>query len=123
MALLITKIINEITSDGHVFRVELDLRPEGKSGEVVNSLDSCEIYYQSWGRTWERQALMKARVSAGSEKLGAKFIELMEPFIYKRNLEFSVVKEIISMKSKINQNLVKKLLSLFLFSSIRTKLL
>ena len=108
LALLITKIINEITSDGHVFRVDLDLRPEGKSGEVVNSLDSCEIYYQSWGRTWERQALMKARVSAGSEKLGAKFIELMEPFIYKRNLEFSVVKEIISMKSKINQNLVKK---------------
>ena len=86
LALLITKLINEITSEGSIFRVDLDLRPEGKSGEVVNSLTSCEIYYQSWGQTWERQALIKARVSAGSESLGASFIKLVEPFVYRQNL-------------------------------------
>ena len=70
LALEISKSLNDITSEGNVFRVDLELRPEGKSGEIVNSLVSCEVYYESWGRTWERQALIKARVSAGSEKLG-----------------------------------------------------
>ena len=69
LAVLLTKTIHEITSNGSVFRVDLDLRPEGTSGEIVNSLVSLETYYQSWGRLWERQALMKARVSAGSESL------------------------------------------------------
>ncbi|KMP11791.1 hypothetical protein UR09_02515 [Candidatus Nitromaritima sp. SCGC AAA799-A02] len=105
LALLITRTINEITPEGNVFRVDLDLRPEGKSGEIVNSLASCEIYYQSWGRTWERQALMKARVSAGSEALGEEFFSLLEPFIYRRSLDFSAVEEIRAMKKKINQSL------------------
>ncbi|MEE9258343.1 MAG: hypothetical protein V3U37_02270, partial [Nitrospinaceae bacterium] len=61
----ITQTLHEITPDGNVFRVDLDLRPEGRSGELVKSLTSCETYYESWGRTWERQALIKARVSAG----------------------------------------------------------
>lgn len=108
LALLITKTINEITSQGNVFRVDLELRPEGKSGEIVNSLASCEIYYQSWGRTWERQALMKARVSAGSEALGEEFFKLMEPFIYRRSLDFPAVEEIKGMKEKINQSLKRK---------------
>ena len=70
LARQITKYINEITSEGNVFRVDLDLRPDGPSGEIASSLASCETYYQSWGRTWERQAMIKARVSAGSESLG-----------------------------------------------------
>lgn len=108
LAILLTKTINEITSEGSVFRVDLDLRPDGKSGEIINSLASYEIYYQSWGRTWERQALMKARISAGSEALGKIFLNLMDPFIYKRSLDFSVVQEIVTMKDQINQNLQKK---------------
>ena len=108
LALLITKTINEITSHGNVFRVDLELRPEGKSGEIVNSLASCEIYYQSWGRTWERQALMKARVCAGSEALGEEFFKLMEPFIYRRSVDFAAVEEIRGMKEKINQSLKRK---------------
>ena len=108
LALLVTKTINEITSQGNVFRVDLELRPEGNSGEIVNSLASCEIYYQSWGRTWERQALMKARVCAGSEALGEEFFKLMEPFIYRRSLDFAAVEEIRGMKEKINQSLKRK---------------
>lgn len=109
LAQLVTKCINEITADGNVFRVDLNLRPEGQSGEIVNSLDSCETYYQSWGKTWERQALIKARVSAGSENLGKKFFTLMEPFIYRRHLDFPAVEEIRLMKNKIDESLkVKK---------------
>ena len=108
LALGITKSLNEITSDGNVFRVDLELRPEGESGEIVNSLASCEIYYQSWGRTWERQALIKARVSAGSENLGKEFFEMIEPFIYRKSLDFEAIEEIKSMKYQINKSLKGK---------------
>ena len=108
LALEISKSLNEITSDGNVFRVDLELRPEGKSGEIVNSLASSEIYYQSWGRTWERQALIKARVSAGSENLGNEFFDMIEPFIYRRSLDFEAIEEIKSMKYKINKSLKGK---------------
>lgn len=108
LAQLITRSINEITADGNVFRVDLNLRPEGQSGEIANSLSSCETYYQSWGRTWERQALIKARVSAGSENLGKKFFAMMEPFIYRKSLDFTAVEEIRSMKNKIDQSLKAK---------------
>ena len=91
LARQITQSINEITSEGNVFRVDLDLRPDGPSGEIVSSLASCETYYQSWGRTWERQAHIKARVSAGSEALGKEFFTMMEPFIYRRSLDFEAI--------------------------------
>jgi len=108
LAQLVTKTIHEITEDGNVFRVDLDLRPEGRSGEIVNSLASCEIYYESWGRTWERQALLKARASAGSETLARTFLTMLEPFIYRRSLDFSAIEEIKAMKIKINESLKGK---------------
>ena len=103
-----SKTIDEITSNGNVFRVDLDLRPEGTSGQIANSLESCEIYYQSWGRLWERQALMKARVSAGSERLGEAFFDMLEPFIYRKSIDYTAVKEITGMKEKINESIQKK---------------
>ncbi len=108
LARQITKYINEITSEGNVFRVDLDLRPDGPGGEITSSLASCETYYQSWGRTWERQAMIKARVSAGSETLGREFFAMMEPFIYRRSLDFEAIEEIKSMKNRINQTLKGK---------------
>ena len=111
LAVLLTKTIDEITPNGNVFRVDLGLRPEGTSGQIANSLESCEIYYQSWGRLWERQALMKARVSAGSEVLGKTFFDMMEPFIYRKSIDYTVVKEITGMKEKINESIQKKKLN------------
>ena len=104
----ITKTLNDITPEGNVFRVDLDLRPEGRSGEIANSLTSCEIYYQSWGRTWERQALLKARVCAGSIALGSEFFKQLEPFIFRRSLDFAAIEEIKAMKEKINKSLKGK---------------
>lgn len=105
---LITKTIHEITAEGNVFRVDLDLRPQGKSGEIVNSLERCETYYESWGRTWERQALIKARVSAGSEILGQMFFEMITPFVYRKSLDFSALKEIKALKHQVDQDLVSR---------------
>jgi len=105
---LITKTLHEITSDGNVFRVDLDLRPEGKSGELVNSLTSCETYYESWGRTWERQALIKARVSAGSQALGTDFLTMIRPFVYRSSLDFNAIDEVKSLKKKVDLDLKQK---------------
>ncbi len=105
---MITRTLHEITGEGSVFRVDLDLRPQGKSGEIANSLTRCETYYQSWGRTWERQAMIKARVSAGSEVLGQQFFEMITPFVYRRSLDFSAIEEVKDLKGKIDLDLAQK---------------
>ena len=110
LARQITKYLNEITDEGNVFRVDLDLRPDGPSGEIASSLASCETYYQSWGKTWERQAMIKARVSAGSDSLGREFFRMMEPFIYRRSLDFEAIEKIKSMKNRINKSMKGKFL-------------
>jgi glutamate-ammonia-ligase adenylyltransferase len=104
----ITKALHEITAEGNVFRVDLDLRPDGKSGDLVSSLTSCETYYESWGRTWERQALIKARVSAGSQALGTEFLTMIRPFVYRRSLDFNAIGEIKSLKKKVDLDLKQK---------------
>ena len=105
---MVTKMVSEITDEGYAFRIDLDLRPEGKSGDITNSLRSAEIYYESWGETWERQALLKCRPAAGSIPLGRKFIEMVKPFIFRKYLDFSALREIKEMKEKINKSLEQK---------------
>jgi glutamate-ammonia-ligase adenylyltransferase len=105
---LITKMISAVTAEGFVFRVDLDLRPEGRSGELVNSLHSAEVYYESWGRTWERSAMIKARPVAGSRKLGEDFLKMIEPFVYRRSLDFSTLEEIKMMKERIDISLLRR---------------
>jgi len=98
----VTRIISEVTEDGFVFRVDLRLRPEGTRGELVNSLRSAEIYYESWGQTWERAALIKARPVAGDASLGEEFLRTVVPFVYRKYLDFTSIEEIKGMKDRIN---------------------
>src|SRR3989338_11111622 len=104
---MITKLIGSITEDGVVFRVDLNLRPEGKNGDLANSLRSAEIYYESWGQTWERAAMIKARPVAGSMELGEAFLKMVEPFLYRRYLDFTAIEEIKGMKEKIDMSLLR----------------
>lgn len=102
----ITSAMNKLTADGSVFRVDLGLRPEGSSGDIVSSLRSYEIYYESWGRTWERMALLKARPCAGSMALGNEFTRIIKPFVYRKYLDFRALGEVKDMKEKINKEAV-----------------
>ena len=101
----ITKILNEATEEGILYRVDLELRPEGGSGDVTNSLRSAEIYYESWGATWERQAFIKARPVGGEIELGKEFLKMMIPFVYRKYLDYAALGEIKEMKEKINRNI------------------
>jgi glutamate-ammonia-ligase adenylyltransferase len=76
------------TADGLVWRVDLRLRPEGSQGAIANSVDATERYYATWGRLWERAALVRARPSAGDLALGALLErEVIQPFVYRRNVD------------------------------------
>lgn len=100
----VTAAIGAITEHGMVFRVDLDLRPEGRRGPLANSLASAERYYETWGRTWERAAWIKARAIAGDPELAIQVANCMRPFIYRRSFDLQAIKAIVEMKAKIDRN-------------------
>jgi glutamate-ammonia-ligase adenylyltransferase len=108
LAGLITRAISQATEDGFVFRVDLRLRPEGNSGEMANSLAAAEIYYESWGQSWERSAMLKARPVAGSKALGELLLQRLQPFIYRRHLDYAMIEDIKIMKQKIDHSLARE---------------
>lgn len=103
----INRLISGVTEDGFVFRIDLNLRPEGRSGDMANSLRSLEIYYESWGQTWERSAMIKASHAAGDGKLSAAFLDMIKPFVFRRHLDFGAIEEIKSMKERIDLGLLR----------------
>jgi glutamate-ammonia-ligase adenylyltransferase len=104
----VTRSLSEITEDGFVFRIDLRLRPEGDKGELVPSITNALDYYLGWGRTWERAALMKAIPLAGDFELGEEFLKELEPFIYRRYLDYSTLEDMRLMKSRIEAQIRSK---------------
>ena len=104
---MIIRAMNEVTKDGFVFRVDMDLRPEGQSGDLACSLRSAEIYYESWGQTWERSAMLKARPVAGDINLGDEFLKTIRPFMYRKFLDFTAIEEIRAMKKRIDASIAR----------------
>jgi len=106
------QILTKITPEGKPYEVDLDLRPFGKSGPITMSLRSAELYYESYGRTWERFALLRARFVAGKEQLYDWFWkEVQLPFVYKQPTDPKVIEEIRLMKKKLEALHKKKLLT------------
>jgi len=105
LAEMVTRAIGQVTEDGFVFRVDCNLRPEGSRGEMAISLRGAEVYYESWGQSWERAAMLKGRPVAGSKELGERVIKTLTPFIYRRYLDYGMVEDIKTMKQKIDRNL------------------
>lgn len=101
---IITKVLGANTEDGFAYRVDLRLRPQGSRGDIATSLRSYELYYESWGKTWERAALTKVRPVAGYHLLGKEFLQTMKPFIYRKYLDFSAIGEIRDMKTRIDRS-------------------
>jgi glutamate-ammonia-ligase adenylyltransferase len=102
----ITRAMAEVMEEGFVFRTDLRLRPLGRNGPLVQSLASALLYYESWGQCWERSALIKARPVAGDKELGSQFLHDIEPFIYRRYLDFTTVEELRHMKMRIEHELL-----------------
>lgn len=97
----IVAALSQPTADGFVFRVDMRLRPEGRFGPLSRSLSSCRAYYESWGETWERQALLKARPIAGDPALGAAFVRMTQPFVFGRGSGSDVAEALRQNKRRI----------------------
>ena len=96
------RILQSRTGDGYVFRTDLRLRPDPSSTPVAVTVDFALNYYQRFGRTWERTALIKARPVAGDLTAGAAYLERLSPFIWDEALDFTSVEEIRSVSQQIH---------------------
>lgn len=101
-------VLNHITADGFVFRVDMRLRPFGDSGPLVMNFAATEEYYQAHARDWERYALVKARVIAGDKIAGQSLLNNLKPFIYRRYLDYNAFEALRTMKHLIDQEAHRK---------------
>lgn len=93
--------IGEITPEGQIWSIDCNLRPGGKAGPLTRALDGFRSYYERWADTWELQTLLKARVVAGDEALGERFMALVQPFVFRDGFPDESVREIRRMKARI----------------------
>ncbi len=104
----VLRIMSTPGADGIVFRTDATLRPEGRAGALSRTLDAYAAYWERWARTWELQALIKARPVAGDTALGDAFIALAEPFVWPEVLEPDAVREVRAMKARTEEMLRQK---------------
>jgi [glutamine synthetase] adenylyltransferase / [glutamine synthetase]-adenylyl-L-tyrosine phosphorylase len=97
----VVRLLSTHTDRGQAYRIDLRLRPEGHRGPLARSLAGTLTYYDTMGRTWERQALIKIRPVAGDTRLGEEFLRLIEPFIYRKYLSVAEIHEIKALKRRI----------------------
>ncbi|GGC73527.1 bifunctional [glutamine synthetase] adenylyltransferase/[glutamine synthetase]-adenylyl-L-tyrosine phosphorylase [Chelatococcus reniformis] len=98
----LVKLLQERTADGYVFRVDLRLRPDPGSTSPAISLPAAFTYYETVGQNWERAAFIKARPIAGDLALGARFLEDLGPFIWRKYFDFATIADIHAMKRQIH---------------------
>ncbi len=97
------KLVGETRGEGFLYRIDLDLRPEGSHGILVPSSNALTSYYDGWAATWEKAAFMKARPVAGDRELGWRIARAIDPMIYQTSMDFGGVDAIKEMKQKIER--------------------
>ncbi|MGE0260602.1 MAG: bifunctional [glutamine synthetase] adenylyltransferase/[glutamine synthetase]-adenylyl-L-tyrosine phosphorylase [Alphaproteobacteria bacterium] len=97
----LVRILDERTGDGYVFRIDLRLRPDPRSTPLAISVPAALTYYETVGQNWERAALIKARPAGGDLVAARHFLAELQPFIWRRNLDFAAIRDIHSIKRQI----------------------
>jgi glutamate-ammonia-ligase adenylyltransferase len=98
----LASLMQNRTADGYVFRVDLRLRPDPGSTPSAVPVEAALEYYESVGQNWERAAFIKARPVAGDLRRAADFLEEMQPFVWRRNLDYAAIADIQSIKRQIH---------------------
>lgn len=101
----VTHYLQHSDENGFLYRVDWDLRPEGKAGTLINSLAALEAYYTTFGQDWERQALTRAHIGCGDATLGLEFMEMITPFVYRKYHDLDSIRRLQEMKVKIQEEL------------------
>jgi glutamate-ammonia-ligase adenylyltransferase len=102
----LARLLSDHTEDGQAYRVDLRLRPEGAQGALSRSRAATLAYYGTTARTWERQALLKARPVAGDRALGAALLAELAPVVHGRPLGASAIGDILLAKRRIEARAV-----------------
>ena len=97
-------MLSDITADGYVFRTDLRLRPDASVTPVCLSMASAEAYYEAHGRTWERAAYIKARPCGGDLAAGARFLQTLTPFVWRKHLDFAAIQDAHDMRLRIRDH-------------------
>ena len=98
----LVKLLQERTSDGYVFRVDLRLRPDPSSTPPIMPVEAGLIYYESYGQNWERAAMIKARPAAGDLEAGLRFLAELTPFVWRKYLDYAAIQDVHSIKRQIH---------------------
>ncbi|MFH8938381.1 bifunctional [glutamine synthetase] adenylyltransferase/[glutamine synthetase]-adenylyl-L-tyrosine phosphorylase [Streptomyces griseosporeus] len=99
------RICSETTVEGSIWPVDANLRPEGRNGPLVRTLSSHLAYYQRWAKTWEFQALLKARPVAGDLELGEEYVAAVEPLVWKAAERENFVADVQKMRRRVVENI------------------
>ncbi|MBZ2190310.1 bifunctional [glutamate--ammonia ligase]-adenylyl-L-tyrosine phosphorylase/[glutamate--ammonia-ligase] adenylyltransferase [Alcanivorax sp. JB21] len=102
------RMLDQATADGFVFRVDMRLRPWGGAGALAIGFDAMEGYYEEQGREWERYAMVKIRAVAGDTVAGERMIRRLQPFVYRRYIDYGAFASLREMKSLIEREVRRK---------------
>lgn len=100
----VVETLSHVTSEGYVFRVDLRLRPSAEITPPALPLDGAISHYESSALTWERAAFMRARAAAGDHALGTKFLQAIQPFIWRSSLDYGAIDEIRRLTARIRDD-------------------
>jgi [glutamine synthetase] adenylyltransferase / [glutamine synthetase]-adenylyl-L-tyrosine phosphorylase len=108
LAQLVVRLLDQITGDGFVFRVDTRLRPFGNSGPLTVGISALETYLIRHGRDWERYAYLKARLLGGDDYAAEVFDQILTPFVFRQYLDFGVFESLRKMKALIQREVARK---------------
>ena len=108
IAKAVIQACSAVTAEGAIWDVDAALRPEGKSGALVRTLNSYLDYYHRWAQTWEYQALLKARPMAGDFELGSEFVAAVSPLIWQASSRPNFVDDVQAMRERVTDLLPAK---------------
>lgn len=105
LAMATMRAIDDFSTEPELWEVDANLRPEGRAGALVRTLDSHLIYYDRWAKSWEFQALLKARPLAGDLELGARYVEALAPKIWSSASREGFVESVQKMRQRVTANI------------------
>ena len=98
-------VCSRTTPEGMIFPIDPNLRPEGRNGPLVRTLASHIAYYERWAKTWEFQALLKARPAAGDMELGQQYVDALTPMIWRAAQRERFVEDVQAMRRRVEKTL------------------
>lgn len=110
----LSNLLSDVTVDTFCYRIDLRLRPFGDAGPLVSSFDALSVYYETQGRTWERYALVKAKLLGDFRQWGSygdELIELLRPFVYRRYLDYGAIESLRKLKHMIEAEVRRRQLN------------